>query len=178
VCWEIHNLFQHIAVINDAEREGNITIKTINNEQEFNQSEGKRWKVWKLILPNSVIWYHAYTFSSEQDKCMLHSASAACSWMAPVQVHSVFLNPADVNKIKDNGLGVGSLTRQTSLLLIIRNVHDIIKQTFSEVWVIRGHSWIYTNILHCYVCGTYIWLKNQHKILIHWYLLLSQKQIL
>jgi len=69
----------------------------------------------ELILPKSVIWYHAYTFSSEQNKYMLDSASAARSRMAPVQVHSFFLHP-DVENIQETGLEVQSLTRQTSTI--------------------------------------------------------------
>ena len=60
--------------------------------------------------------YHAYTFSSEQNKCMLHSVSAASSGMPPVQVHSIFLHPADADNIQEIGLEVGSLTRQTSTI--------------------------------------------------------------
>jgi len=69
----------------------------------------------ELILPKSVIWYHAYTFSSEQNKSMLDGASAARSRMAPVQVHSVFLHP-DVENIQETGLEVQSRTRQTSTI--------------------------------------------------------------
>ena len=47
---------------------------------------------------------------------MLHSASAACSQMAPVQVHSIFLHPVYVDNITEIGLEVGSLTRHTSTI--------------------------------------------------------------
>lgn len=50
--------------------------------KNFNHSGGEGRKEWKLILPNSVIWYHAYILSSEQDKCMLQSASVAFSRMS------------------------------------------------------------------------------------------------
>jgi hypothetical protein len=81
--------------------------------------------------------------------------------------------------LKKTGLEVGSPTRQTLLLLIIRNIHDIIKQPCTELWVIWVHSWILTQAFYIVIYVVHIWwLKNQHTILINRYLLVSQKQIL